>query len=175
MKLFDTRERLDAFARQIFAVAKIHIEKNGYFEPMAFLLDAERRPSGEPIPGGHGLISTIISSMDSEEEKNEVSLLLQSTLAMTNADAIVFVSEAWMVRPSSKDPIPSIMPSQHPDRYEVVMLSIEHRVVGAALYEAKIVRNGKKATLGEIGTFGFDGKSVGRFATFFKKADASLS
>lgn len=91
-------------------------------------------------------------AMDQQELKDMmlqmVGAYISQELKIDDAAEIYFAAEAW----ASKDPKGGLMPSEDPDRIEVILIScinVETKKVQAIVYE--IVRNGDNIDLGPFG------------------------
>lgn len=77
----------------------------------------------------------------SPEAKAAFSLGVRQLAAKSDSVGLLLAHEAWLVVTTPSASLdPSIMPSAHPDRQEVVLLTLQHHG-GSALWQAPILRN----------------------------------
>lgn len=112
------------------------------------------------------------------DEKDGFSDMLRGMVAVTGADAILFICEAWAVfEPSgderaASDALRLSMEgrlSEHPDRVEVVHAIVETVDGGCTLYRAAISGDLPDREIGEFESTDASGMSGGRFADFFQR------
>jgi len=78
---------------------------------------------------------------DSPETKKAFCLGVRHLAAHSGSVGILLAHEAWLILGTPNAPIdPSVAPSEHPDRQEVVLLTLQHHS-GTALWQAPILRN----------------------------------
>jgi hypothetical protein len=72
--------------------------------------------------------------------KDVAAQVVGAAMRKAGADAYVFMSEAWYAPTSSSDPLAGVMPSQRPDRIEVLIVSASDRE-GDTIATYRMVRN----------------------------------
>lgn len=138
-------------------------------DALAILLPAARYLMGRDgelmavaFPGNYktGVLTGVDMSAKDATEKRARVLALRSLCRISDADWVVFLSEAWTIvatRPL-KD---TILPSQSPDRQECVLVIINERGQEARLGMAFIDRSGPHPTFGDIEWK--EGSGIGQF------------
>lgn len=101
------------------------------------------------------------SGFETEYDKDWAAWLTSRIATEWRSVAILFLNEAWVVKAKPGEAIdPDVRPSEHPDRMEVVNVSVE-TYSGNILYMWPIHREGGRAWLGERESFP---NCTGRFA-----------
>lgn len=73
--------------------------------------------------------------------KSAFSIVIRQLAARSDSVGLLLAYEAWLVTGTPYTPVDtSIAPSAHPDRQEVVLLTLQHQG-GSALWQAPILRN----------------------------------
>ncbi len=89
--------------------------------------------TGRPVTG--------TNPFSSPEAKAAFSVGIRQLAARSDSVGILFAHEAWLVTATPGGAIDlSVAPSAHPQRQEVVLLSLQHHG-GSALWQAPILRN----------------------------------
>lgn len=79
--------------------------------------------------------------LESPEAKTAFSLNVRQLAAHSDSVGLLLAHEAWLVLSTPKTPLDaSIAPSAHPNRQEVVLLTLQHHG-GSALWQAPILHN----------------------------------
>lgn len=100
--------------------AKHTFEVSGCIRPMC-VLHTRLNPDGEKMPC---VIGVVPKDFDTVEAKDVFAETIRSVAEKTQALAAVLFTEAWMVAGIKESEL-SCQVSEHPDRMEVVMISIE--------------------------------------------------
>lgn len=168
------------FEEHALAASRDIFERRGGINPIAELMALVNPQTGKTKSGIHFSVVLAVGEL-MDLDKDAVSSLLRKMVSEFKADAYMFVSEAWMVTvPSSKrladNPEEYPLPSEHPDRKEIVQLIFEYRDgKGNSAYYADITRPSKdEAVLGPWARFPGDG-TFGRFAEMFPVPKEKLS
>lgn len=86
----------------------------------------------------------------SDEEKYKLAGIIKRFFKSKGVDQIQFMTEAWMVKQSSKMGVnTAIRPSQHPLKQEIVMINIFERTKCDSAILSIIRGNSKEVSLGE--------------------------
>lgn len=101
----------------------------------------------------------LVPDMMSPEGKQRAQQTLQAIVLADLAEGYILHSEAWAVRPKKGDKIDGIIPSQHADRYEILLVSA-YSQTGTAFRALEILRNNHGAILKEDDLQGADMFSV---------------
>jgi hypothetical protein len=89
--------------------------------------------TGRPVMGADPFCSS--------ESKAAFSLGIRQLVARSDSVGILFAHEAWMVTATPGESVDtSVAPSAHPQRQEVVLLSLQHQS-GSAMWQAPVLRN----------------------------------
>lgn len=155
--LTGAREYLEA---GVFPAARQIMEEDGTHYPLAFIL-ATCSPGGAPFEGFDGPVAVIpfpfatvavATGLSFDDRGREVfTRAITAVAKQTKAVGVVHVCEAWQVFRSTEggEPLLMEMPSQAPDRQEILSVVLDHRD-GSIYCHAPILRDGDKATLGEF-------------------------
>jgi hypothetical protein len=158
-------ENPKTFIERIHAMAKKNLENDGQLRAMAFL----------DGPGGI-IICDINEMMSSRKAKDEIDRTLKGIAKAKAADAILFLSEIWMLKGDDTvvkeymdnlDKYPNGV-SDHPNRQEAVVFSYEARDGSKLTGMANILRSEGKPFLTELVYQDPAISSRGRFVNFFK-------
>lgn len=103
----------------------------------------------------------------SPEAKASLSVGIRQLAARSDSVGILFAHEAWMVTGTPGGAVDlSVAPSAHPQRQEVVLLSLQHQS-GSAMWQAPILRNMPDDGHPSLGSFAeiplHGGKGEGQF------------
>lgn len=97
--------------------------------------------------------------------KDIVSQGIKDLVKKSEPDVVIYIAEAWMLAVTSKfDRLP--IPSQHPDRIEIVAVQIEFKTGEKFGCHAKILRKNGQPRLDKFEVLR-DDTSMGRFCDFF--------
>lgn len=96
--------------------------------------------------------------------KNELYQSLRELVKMENPDIVYIISESWAVSGKDENEIDLIVPSEHPERIEIVMIE-ELTPVGVCLMTAKIKESSGKRYIEEFEEFKSDYSNIGGPAT----------
>jgi len=123
--------------------ARLNLEKEGELMPVFFLSKEEK-------------LAIIGAPFSNNEEKEQAVNAVKQACSRMEADWVLGVNEAWMVKLEKKDNEPDpdiskITPSKHPERIEVVMFNLQVR--GGKTYWAsveQILKSDGSKTFGEV-------------------------
>ena len=89
--------------------------------------------------GSHSIVSS------PHHDKDAATTMMRAYFEITPTRRYVFVAEAWTAEYPQEPTQPIIMPSQHPDRIEIIMFLGEDRDIGMLSASRRIIRppNGK--------------------------------
>ena len=135
----------------------IAFNRFGEHRPMAVLFTTKN-----PNNGDCHKATTMVPVLGdfSEPAKESFSKLLKVIALAGGASAILFVSEVWMVQNNdarSKEEAEELMQKwagrlgEHPDRKELLMMTVEHRRFGSLLFTAPIIRSENKDEKPKLG------------------------
>lgn len=97
---------------------------------------AKLKPDADIMPmlltmGKRGQAIMVIPGLPDEAAKDKAADMIAANLAVATADEAVFISAAWMVKSDdAPDGQIDVMPSQHPQKREVVFLAYSTREDG---------------------------------------------
>lgn len=106
------------------------------------------------------LVSITISMPESDNGRDELKWVVMAQIVMHGGLEAVFASCAWAVMGASCDAIGSTMPSQHPDRREVVILAHATRVSKRAAISELTRHRWAAPTMGAWEEFDAEGRFV---------------
>jgi hypothetical protein len=98
-------------------------------------------------------------------EKDHASIRLRQLTAEAMPDYVIYVSEAWTVCVEEKDK--DILPSEHPDRVEIILVTIEFKTGEQFLCTANIKRENDSVQLEEFEIKPNPRSNTGRFMNFY--------
>jgi hypothetical protein len=98
-------------------------------------------------------------------EKDHASIRLRQLTAEAMPDYVIYVSEAWTVCVEDEDK--DIPPSEHPDRIEIVLVTIEFKTGEQFLCTANIKRDNDTVQLEEFQVKPNPRSNTGRFMNFY--------
>jgi hypothetical protein len=103
-------------------------------------------------------------------QKDVMSAGIKELVKRFDPDTVAYASEAWGITSSKREDIENVIPSQHKDRVEMVIIQIEFRTGEKFGCSAKIIRTEQGVKLGEFDIS--DSKfSMGRFVDFYPIAE----
>ena len=112
---------------------------------------------GEPSTGYVGLV------MPDNEERNDLADVMIAILAINRATEATFASVSWAVTVQTREELDGKMPSEHPDRVEVVFM-LHVAPEGDTFHQARINRIDGRVVLGDWEVSKQKGEAGGRFA-----------
>lgn len=128
-------------------------------EPMVVLIKDE------------GRVFTPVSFMNNEH-KDIVSEGIKALVGLTDPDVVIYMAEAWCVRGDKDMRIDGIVPSEHPERTEMIIVRIEFKTGQKYDCIADITREKGIASLTEFTIIPGD-CSMGRFVDFYPTGKAN--
>jgi hypothetical protein len=154
MILDEGREALRELMKQAEKYVSLQMYGEGHCPPRLFMDGIEGKAIFSP------------PKMSSEQAKDNFATMAKLVCIAHGANATVFVSEAWMLKPKEGQKVDlSVRPSQSPDRQEAVIIMGESRE-GCYQKFLPILRhgNGKFKGLGQASVE--ENQTEGRFAQF---------
>ena len=156
VKNFQIQDGIDEFDQFVLFLKKsvediaLKLKPNEDWAPVFFLLNDKNE------------LYQVMASFEDDQEKDMYGkLLIPSLILKYNAFIYGFVSTAWMVKEKSDFPRSNILPVDHPDRVEILMIEARSFDKNKSMM-ANIIRQRNKHPILESWKE-FDGATQGRF------------
>jgi hypothetical protein len=122
-------------AQSIVGQARMNLETEGHLMPLVFLIDSDGQ-----------------MDMSSGGAKDMSALAVRLLAAQMDAVASIFISEVWMLfdQTAKHAHLEDIAPSEHPDRQEGFMITVETRTQGRWLCTTPLFEQDGKKTFGAV-------------------------
>jgi len=116
--------------RPIMRAVKANIERDGYLHPVAFILST-RNPDTGAFHEGVALSVISVKGDFGQENRDQFTEQVRSFALASGALAVAFISEAWSLQKTKlsaadKQLLALEGVEGHPDRQEVVVVTLEH-------------------------------------------------
>lgn len=149
-----TREEAETWVANVQASVAQTFKKWGGMNPVAFIITELDPRTGEKADTPNLCVIPFEGEFDEKNRKAFASLLHEMADSL-QANGVAFASEAWMANVQGATLAESEENTkkwagnlaEHPEKVEVVVLIVEHRLLGNRSYIGRVLRGEKTATI----------------------------